>query len=124
MAFREEDIDGLNVPEALVSRGDDVLAVNGWQLTPRKAKYQQPTWAGRGQVAVQRRFDYYDEDLNDICKKFGDMVVKHIFQMLYPGKDQGPLAYRKDHSAVISATTGQQVHRPYSTITSLKPRYW
>jgi hypothetical protein len=113
--FASEDIDGDQIPEALVRGADDsILAVNGWQLKPSKAKYTQPTWETQGEARVQHRQEYYDEDLKSIYKQFGKAVVEDAFAAVIKELGRGPIsATRKDGSAIRNAK-GEQVYRGYS----------
>jgi hypothetical protein len=116
LSWVSRDIDGDRIPEALVEGPGGIRAVNGWQLKPSKARYTQPTWEGRGEAMVARRKEYYDEDLKDIYKQFGELVVKRVFDRIY-AKGEAPLAYKKNHEPVINNKTGQHIRRGYSFFT-------
>jgi hypothetical protein len=113
LSFASRDIDGDEVPEAVVSSGDgSIFAVNGWQLKPSRAQYTQPTWRQQGAARVAHRQEYYDEDLKSIYKQFGKMVVKDAFAELV--KEIGPIkATRKDGSQIMNSK-GEPTYRGYS----------
>jgi hypothetical protein len=113
LSFTSRDIDGDEVPEALVQGADgSIVAVNGWQLRPSKAKYTQSSWATQGAARVAHRQEYYDEDLKSIYKQFGKLIVEDAFAAVV--KELGPvLAYRKNGQPITN-TKGEQVHRGYS----------
>jgi hypothetical protein len=102
-AYAEEDIDGDQIPEAIVRRGEHIVGVNGWELKPSRARYERATeyprmlqdgriegvtdlWDSRARGRVAHNALFYDEDLKDIRKEFGKLVVKPVFDSMY-GKE-------------------------------------
>jgi hypothetical protein len=91
-----EDIDGDDVDEFVVKRGEDVYAVNGWELHPSRWKYEQRgeyagadgqmtgLWKARASINKKFKEDFIDEDMKGIFSGFGKSVVKPVFAVMFP----------------------------------------
>jgi hypothetical protein len=104
-----ELLDEDDIPEFVVKQGEDIYAVNGWELQPSRWKYEQRAnyvgadgqktglWKARASINKKFKEDFIDEDMKGIFSGFGKSTVKPVFTVVYQGNK--PVVRGKPRSA-------------------------